>query len=71
MSWTPAPKLTVNGTDYTGSTLETVRITRGRPDIFSEPRAGYLIAELIDLTGAGIPIRPFDRLSVHHRRLDG
>ena len=62
MTWSPAPKLTISGVDYTGATLETVRITRGRPEVFAEPRAGYLIAELIDLTGNGIPVRPFDRL---------
>jgi hypothetical protein len=62
MTWTPAPKLTIGGVDYTGSTLETVRITRGRPEVFAEPRAGYLLAELIDLTGDGIPVRPFDRV---------
>ena len=63
MTWTPAPKLTINGIDYTGLTLETVRITRGRPEVFAEPRAGYLLAELIDLTGNGIPVRPFDRVT--------
>jgi hypothetical protein len=62
MTWTPAPTLTIGGVDYTGSTLETVRITRGRPEVFSEPRAGYLIAELIDLVGDGFPVRPFDRV---------
>jgi hypothetical protein len=62
MIWTPAPTLTIGGVDYTGATLETVRIVRGRPEVFSEPRAGYLIAELIDLVGDGIPVRPFDRV---------
>jgi hypothetical protein len=60
MTWTPAPTLTIGGVDYTGATLETVRITRGRPEVFSEPRAGYMIAELIDLVGDGIPVSPFD-----------
>ena len=63
MTWAPSPTLTIGGVDYTGSTLETVRITRGRPEVFSEPRAGYMIAELIDLTGNGIPVRPFDNVT--------
>ena len=60
MTWTPNPTLTIGGVDYTGQTLETVRITRGRTEIYDEPRAGYLLAELIDLTGNGFPITPFD-----------
>jgi len=63
MTWTPAPTLTIGGVDYTGATLETVRITRGRPEVFSEPRAGYMIAELIDLVGDGIPVQPFDNVT--------
>ena len=62
MSWTPSPTLTIGGVDYTGSTLETVRITRGRPEVYSEPRPGYLIAELIDLTGNGLQIGMFDNV---------
>ena len=63
MTWAPSPTLTIGGVDYTGATLETVRIVRGRPEVFSEPRAGYLIAELIDLVGNGIPVRPFDNVT--------
>ena len=60
MTWSPNPTLTIGGVDYTGRALETVRITRGRSEIYEEPRAGYLICELIDLEGTGIPVRSFD-----------
>ena len=60
MSWSPNPTLTIGGVDYTGRALETVRITRGRSEIYEEPRPGYLICELIDLDGTGIPVRSFD-----------
>jgi len=48
--------LTIDGTDYTGSTLGNVRIVRGREDIDTVARAGYCAAELIDETGNGFPI---------------
>jgi hypothetical protein len=54
MAYNPAPTLTIGGVDYTGKTLETVRVTRGRDDVFAEPRAGYLFCELIDPDGNGI-----------------
>jgi len=64
MSWDPDPTVTIGGTDYTGSTLETVRITRGRQDVYSEPRAGYLFAEVIDLDGTGIDVDILDTITV-------
>ena len=60
MTWTPNPTLTVNGQDLTDVALETVRITRGRREIYDEPRAGYLICELIQLNGQPLNITPFD-----------
>jgi hypothetical protein len=47
------PTVTIAGVDYTGTTLESVRITRGREEVFSEPRAGYCVIDLIDLDGTG------------------
>ena len=64
MTWSPAPTVTIAGQDFTGEALETVRIVRGRDDVFSEPRAGYAILELLDLTGAGLPFDVLDRLEV-------
>lgn len=64
MSWSPNTTVTINGIDYTGQTLENVRIVRGRQDVFEEPRAGYVNARLVDLTGAGFQIRPLDRISI-------
>ena len=48
--------VTINGTDYTGQTLGNVRIVRGREDINTVARAGYVLAELIDETGQGFPL---------------
>ena len=64
MTWTPQPTITIGADDFTGSTLQTVRITRGRAEVFSEPRASYCIAELIDLDGTGLDFQVLDDFSV-------
>jgi hypothetical protein len=64
VTWSPGATVTIGGTDYTGEALETVRIVRGRDDVFSEPRAGYAILELLDLTGAGLNLDVQDLLQV-------
>jgi hypothetical protein len=56
--------LTVDGVDYTGSTLGNVRIVRGREDIDTVARAGYCLAELIDETGTGFPFDVTDTVQV-------
>jgi hypothetical protein len=62
--YSPEPTVTIGGINYTGNTLETVRITRGRTEVYEEPRAGYAIAELIDLNGNGLAIQPLQPLTI-------
>ena len=64
MVWQPNPTVTIGGVDYTGDTLETVRIDRGRDNVFAEPRAGYLVCELIDQTGTGLDFDVLDTITV-------
>ena len=64
MTWAPLPTVSIAGLDFTDDALETVRIERGRTDVFAEPRAGYAICELIDLTGAGLGIDVLDTFQV-------
>jgi hypothetical protein len=64
MPYVPDVNVTINGTDLSGITLETVRVVRGREDVYGEPRAGYAICELIDLTGTGLGIEPLQTLSI-------
>jgi hypothetical protein len=63
-TWTPNATVTIGGIDYTGQTLETVKVVRGRNDVYEEPRASYALCELIDLTGDGFPIEPLDRVTI-------
>ena len=64
MAWSPNPTLTIGTTDYTGQALESLRITRGRTEIYDEPRAGYLICELLAKDGQQLGITPFQRVTV-------
>jgi hypothetical protein len=64
MTWTPQATVTINGTDYSGQTLETIRVTRGRSEVYAEPRAGYAICELIDIDGSGLGIEPLQTMSI-------
>jgi len=56
--------VTINGTDYTGQTLGSVRVVRGRENIDTVVRAGYCLAELIDETGTGFPIDVTDDVRI-------
>jgi hypothetical protein len=56
MTWSPNATVTIDGTDYTGETLERLTITRGRSDVYQAAPAGYARIQLIDLDGTGLPI---------------
>jgi hypothetical protein len=64
MTWTPQATVTINGVNYTAETLETIRVTRGRAEVYQEPRAGYAICELIDIDGTGLGIEPLQTMSI-------
>jgi hypothetical protein len=54
----------IEGEDYTGATLGSCRISRGREGIDVEARAGYALLELIDTTGNGFPFDVTDTVTV-------
>jgi hypothetical protein len=64
MTFQPAPTVTINGTDYTGDTIDQVTVTRGRDTVYSEPQPGYAVLRLIDKTGTGIPIEVGDSVTI-------
>jgi len=47
MTWTPEPRIKINGTDYSGVTLNRARITYGRDEFLSQTRAPYATFEII------------------------
>lgn len=50
-------KATIGGVDYSGSTVANVSITSGRTDIYSQPVAGYVSLELLNLDNNPKPIQ--------------
>lgn len=56
--------VTIAGVDYTGDTIGNLKITRGRQDIETEPRAGYTVCELVDQTGNGFSFAVTDTITV-------
>jgi hypothetical protein len=63
-TWTPVTTVTIGGVDYTGDTVGTVSINRGRDNVYADPTAGFATIQLIDKTGAGIAIDPAEQLTV-------
>jgi hypothetical protein len=53
MGWSPNPRVTIGGTDFTDHAIGQVSVTKGRRTVYERPNAGYATAELIDT--AGIP----------------
>lgn len=63
--FTPEWSLTINGGgDYTNVTLANLTITSGRTDIYSQPVAGYVNMEIINLDLTPIVIDVNDQVSV-------
>ena len=56
MTFAPVTTVTIAGDDFTGDTVGTVTITRGRNDVYSDPVAGFCSVNLIDKDGSGIPV---------------
>lgn len=54
MTWLPNPKVTINGTDYTGRAIEAVTVRRGRDTVYASPVAGYATVELIDVNDGSL-----------------
>lgn len=47
--WLPNPTVTINGRDYTGVSVGTVNIRRGRDTVYQQANAGVATVELIDI----------------------
>lgn len=54
MTWNPNATVTVNGTDFTTDTLHNVTITYGRDNIWSQPRPGYAVIDILNKTNADL-----------------
>jgi hypothetical protein len=63
-TWTPVTTVTIGTVDYTGDTVGTVSIERGRDNVYADPSAGFATVQLIDKTGAGITLDPASTLTI-------
>jgi len=63
-TWTPDATVTINGVNYTGDTIGTVSINRGRDNVYADPTASFASVQLIDKTGVGITIDPAEQLVI-------
>jgi len=54
MSYLPNPTVTINGQDFTGRTVESLSVNRGRDTVYAQPRAGYASVEIIDVTDGSL-----------------
>jgi hypothetical protein len=63
-TWTPTTTVNIGGVDYTGDTVGTVTINRGRDNVYADPTAGFAAVQLIDKTGVGITLDPAEVLTI-------
>jgi hypothetical protein len=63
-TWTPTTTVNIGGVDYTGDTVGTVTINRGRDTVYADPTAGFATVQLLDKTGTGITLDPAQTLTV-------
>jgi hypothetical protein len=53
-TWSPVVTVTIAGTDFTGSTVDTVQLRRGRQTVYQNIQAAVASITLIDVAGTGI-----------------
>lgn len=65
-SYDATPQVLINGTSYTGISIDSVSINMGRPDITSQPQPGYASCSLLieDTEQLQNPIQPMDTFQV-------
>lgn len=64
MTYQPITTVSIDDLDYTGDTVGTVTITRGRETVYADPVAGYATVQLIDKVGASLDLKLGTRLEV-------
>jgi hypothetical protein len=64
MSWTPVVTVTIAGTDYTGDTVDLIRLTRGRNTVYTSVQPAVASITLLDKDGTGIVPNVADSVTV-------
>jgi hypothetical protein len=53
-TWSPVVTVTIAGTDFTGDTVDTLQLRRGRNNVYASIQAAVASITLLDKTGTGI-----------------
>lgn len=69
--WTIHPVVTIDGTDYSGETLENVSIYSGRTNIWEQPRASYATARVLNYNVAAYNFDVKDEVIISVDSSDG
>lgn len=56
MTWKPELTVTIGGTAYTSSTVDSVQVSYGRSNVWEQPRTGYATVTLVQFTETYLPI---------------
>ena len=56
MTWKPELTVTIGGTAYTSSTVDSVRVSYGRSNVWEQPRTGYATVTLVQFNETYLPI---------------
>lgn len=51
MAYKPNPRVTIDGTDFTGHAIDRVTVNKGRRTVYERPNAGFASVRLIDIDG--------------------
>ncbi len=64
MPWTPSATVTIDGTNFTSSTLFAVQVSYGRTSIWQQPRAGYANIQLLNANNTDYGIEPNQAVTI-------
>ena len=64
MTYLPNPTVTIGGIDYTGRTVGSVSVRRGRRTVYERPAAGFATIELIDVDAGSLGFDVGERIVI-------
>lgn len=58
MTWVPDASVTINGVNYDSKSLAGIQVSFGRQTIWEQPRAGYAVVNILNLTNSDFAFQP-------------
>ncbi len=69
--FTPNFRILIDGVDYASSTIANMTSTSGRTDIYSQPVAGYVSLELVNLNNEAVVVQIDDGVTIQVQDTSG